>query len=540
MLSQMFGLSASICMEILKENGFEVDRAVDEILTMKYVNSSTIRAPSKAKQVEEDEQLRALQLEAKSQKDRQERLLNAHKPPQPDDNKPQQDPPKPTPSRDRDILYDSVHLAYAKNFLAQKKAEEAEKNRLRNEEELRRQQAEIQRLRELEKENDLKKREAARVMAEEAQATYEAKRRIAETEKEKMELEAKLAKAEKEKQALLAELEAQKKLAELEADEKKKEESDDDVEEIVRAVKDYLHQSLALVAGLSQEISAPEPEPEYLMQAKRDHSFDVQSQLASIGHKAIPSNENVPLIQLHHDSNTPQETMKKVFSLLGKIGVESSEVRSLDISEDFEMKGFLKSQHHSNELQLPYLFLKTQPLGSYDELTAFERPKLKECVEKARKGEDFNPRDFLVPSEGSTRPQMGYFDSALGGVETLLSYLNPFSYFRGNCNGELLSGDNIFDVLHTNWYGRHLERKFKFLDTTFLRIHAKYGDIRAARPYTDISLVRKKSPTFLAIEYANGSSPDWLQGAEKDITSIIHILKSKASHAKFVDASHEE
>lgn len=47
MLSQMFGLSASICMEILKENGFEVDKAVDEILTMKYVNSSTIRAPPK-------------------------------------------------------------------------------------------------------------------------------------------------------------------------------------------------------------------------------------------------------------------------------------------------------------------------------------------------------------------------------------------------------------------------------------------------------------------------------------------------------------
>lgn len=191
----------------------------------------------------------------------------------------------------------------------------------------------------------------------------------------------------------------------------------------------------------------------------------------------------------------------------------------VDLSHDYELASWVRSKAG----KLPAVFVQSRPLG---DLTGLAPEKIRarvletECAEADK-------------DEAASPPPLGMVDKALEGVEALMRSLNPLQWWRKEAP-QANTGEEV-SVVHTNWYWRHLPRRLHFLDTAFLRIHPRVGDVRAAHAYAEVSRVVRASTTQLRVEYGSGTAPDLFQASEADTQRMLALFQERAPHAACED-----
>lgn len=238
----------------------------------------------------------------------------------------------------------------------------------------------------------------------------------------------------------------------------------------------------------------------------------------------------LPLFAIYTDSNTGTSTsadMSAIEQLLATVGVNASDIRKVDLANDYELAGWIKAQCNGDFI-FPLVFMRKQRIGGLEALQQLsQNGELQKLISLDRSGERKDDDD----DDCAAGPQLGVLDRALERVETVVSYFNPLGWIRwGSKNNTTGSASDTveYDVIHTNWYWRHLRRKLRFCPTVFLRIHPKHGDVRSAHTYSDLASVLVKGTDTLVFNYSTGASPDWIMCSPRDQHEILTLLRKRA------------
>jgi len=201
--------------------------------------------------------------------------------------------------------------------------------------------------------------------------------------------------------------------------------------------------------------------------------------------------------------------------LVSEVNIEKNDIVDVDISNDFELSGYL-SAHCGDNLVFPIVMLKQTIIGGLNELEDINiSGKLKELLSLYKSGETKIVEEM---------PQLGIFSKAIESVEHLVSNLNPLNFFRKKEND--ISNMEVFEVINTNWYHRSLSRKFFFGEKVLMRVNPFNNNVRAVHPYSDIKSVTRYDKNNIVITYKTGASSDSIKTSAKDIERMIEILKS--------------
>jgi hypothetical protein len=159
---------------------------------------------------------------------------------------------------------------------------------------------------------------------------------------------------------------------------------------------------------------------------------------------------------------------------------------------------------------------------------------LTERIARDKANQNTSPRstkgsqDNITESEQSTAElSLGVLNTALEKAENVLSYLNPLNWFRGGKQSDKDESVIELSVIHTNWYWRQQTRVMRLTKEHILRIHPKYGDVRAAQKYDEISKIVVKNKEYL-IMYYKESSPDYFRATSAAIEKIVSTIKERA------------
>eukprot|EP00029_Vermamoeba_vermiformis_P005876 TRINITY_DN215_c0_g1_i1.p1 TRINITY_DN215_c0_g1~~TRINITY_DN215_c0_g1_i1.p1 ORF type:complete len:579 (+),score=239.80 TRINITY_DN215_c0_g1_i1:128-1864(+) len=223
--------------------------------------------------------------------------------------------------------------------------------------------------------------------------------------------------------------------------------------------------------------------------------------------------------------------MKKV---LVEAGVPETDVKEVDPSNDIELTGFIKAKCRG-QLKFPILFIRDEMIGGLEALQKMQQDGLLiERIARDKANQTTSPRsnkvsqDDISESQQSTQElSMGVLNAALEKAENVLSYLNPLNWFRG---GKQTDKDDTvieFSVIHTNWYWRQQTRVLRLTKEHVLRIHPKYGDVRAAQKYDEINKIVVKNKEYLILYYKE-SSPDYFRATSAAIEKIVSTIKERA------------
>lgn len=223
--------------------------------------------------------------------------------------------------------------------------------------------------------------------------------------------------------------------------------------------------------------------------------------------------------------------MKKV---LTEAGVVESDVKEVDPSNDIELTGFIKAKCKGH-LKFPILFIRDEMIGGLEALQKMQQEgSLIERIARDKANQNASPRsnkvsqDDISESQQSTQEvSMGVLNTALEKAENVLSYLNPLNWFRGGKQSD--KDDSVIElsVIHTNWYWRQQTRVLRLTKEHVLRIHPKYGDVRAAQKYDEINKIVVKNKEYL-IMYYKESSPDYFRATSAAIEKIVSTIKERA------------
>jgi glutaredoxin-related protein len=206
--------------------------------------------------------------------------------------------------------------------------------------------------------------------------------------------------------------------------------------------------------------------------------------------------------------------------ILNAVGA-GDDVKEVDLAHDIELAGFIKAKCNG-VLKFPIVFMRDEYLGGFETLkTLHENGTL---VEKLNK----DKQQRITGRTASNALQLNILDRCLETAENVFSYLNPLNWFRGSKQPQKDENVVEFDVIHTNWYWRHLRRKLQLGKEYLLRIHPNYGDVRAAHKYENIEKIDVIDNINLIIRYKDGTSPDYFRCAPKDAQRIIDIVIARS------------
>lgn len=223
--------------------------------------------------------------------------------------------------------------------------------------------------------------------------------------------------------------------------------------------------------------------------------------------------------------------MKKV---LAEAGVPETDVKEVDPSNDIELTGFIKAKCRG-QLKFPILFIRDEMIGGLEALQKIQQDgSLIERIARDKANQNTSPRSNKVSQDDITESQqstqelsMGVLNTALEKAENVLSYLNPLNWFRGGKQTD--KDDSVIElsVIHTNWYWRQQTRVLRLTKEHILRIHPKYGDVRAAQKYDEINKIVVKNKEYLILYYKE-SSPDYFRATSNAIEKIVSTIKERA------------
>jgi len=136
-------------------------------------------------------------------------------------------------------------------------------------------------------------------------------------------------------------------------------------------------------------------------------------------------------------------------------------------------------------------------------------------------------------------PKIRFLDSILEKFEYITNWIpNPISWFSGNNIKKKtidFTGKKQFEVIHTNWYYRRLNRIYCFDENIFIRVHPVQKDPRAFHAYTEVKNIRIKDNQNIIISYNDATSPDYITSTTSNINHMIEIFSQKISSTKIIN-----
>jgi len=171
--------------------------------------------------------------------------------------------------------------------------------------------------------------------------------------------------------------------------------------------------------------------------------------------------ESIPLFTIYCANLSDKKTEVEVSliqSLLSQMTVPSKDIVKVDPTNDYELTEYLKSSSNG-QLILPLVFIRRRKLGGLEELVRIlQTGELRKLIDEHHESDHFSEVEEHAP-------QLGVINRALEGVETVMSYFNPWSYLRRGAKS--VQNELEFEVIHTNWYFRRLRRKLIFFGSNF-------------------------------------------------------------------------
>ncbi|KAF2073077.1 hypothetical protein CYY_005603 [Polysphondylium violaceum] len=246
-------------------------------------------------------------------------------------------------------------------------------------------------------------------------------------------------------------------------------------------------------------------------------------------------------IYVDHNRTTSKviDLQKKLFKIFLSRKVPHSLISIFDIAYHFDIQKRIKA--HSQKIpRYPYIEINGKLWGEGDMVESRIEEidvLIKELVN--RKVESTANEKSLVdaflsdtePTDIESKPnlEIGYIDSSLNLIEWL-SYgivSNIWNPWRLPSEPVIPqdSADIEFEVVRTNWYGRHQYRTYRFTPSEIYRIHN--NTVKATLFYKDIQLLTKVDSKNIIIKILN-CEDQYIQAVEEDISKIIEVVTSRA------------
>merc|ERR1712137_968232 len=247
--------------------------------------------------------------------------------------------------------------------------------------------------------------------------------------------------------------------------------------------------------------------------------------------------------QMQEKEGEHEEIANEIRSLFISNGVKDSEIVITDVSQDMELASFLKEIcNNTDTIKYPLVCAGRLPIGTIVEVRALV--KNTEQLESLHCGE-YIP-DFLTEEQANLLKDgtgsfvgRGVLDHCLDAAEYVVSGVssllwlpvNIVTYPFRSAKEELVKApeDVDFDIVHTNWYWRNLQRRFRFTKDSILRINAAVGDVRAVHPYTTISTIKVVDEENFVINYDGGSSPDYVSAVPEFTSRMLELIKTRCA-----------
>jgi len=250
-------------------------------------------------------------------------------------------------------------------------------------------------------------------------------------------------------------------------------------------------------------------------------------------------------IYVDHNRTTAKviDLQKKLFRIFLSIKVPHSLISIFDIAYHYDIQKKIKA--HSQKIpRYPYIEINGVLWGEgdmveskVDEISELVKDLVNykvETNEHEKKLVDAFLSDTQPTSTELPKPvlEIGLIDSSLNLIEWL-SYgivsniWNPWGAASSTEESPIPqdSADMDFQVVRTNWYGRHQYRRYRFTPSEIYRIHN--NAIKATLYYKDIQSLTKVDSKNIIIKLLN-CEDQYIQALEHDVSRIIDIINSRA------------
>merc|ERR1712137_1078008 len=286
-------------------------------------------------------------------------------------------------------------------------------------------------------------------------------------------------------------------------------------------------------AAIAEEKRKIEEEKEKMEQEKRKAEEE--------RNRAAPKLSIYTRKQQEKESN--QESIaNEIKALFISNGFQENEISMHDVSQDMELSSFLKEICNNADIKFPLVCAGKIPIGNIENVQSLVADKTK--LAQLMEGE-FIP-DFLTEDQANSLKDgtgfvgRGVLDHCLDAAEYVISGVGSvlllpvtiLSYPFRSAKEQLTKGPNDvdFDIVHTNWYWRNLERRFRFTNDSILRLlPSPQDDIRAVHLYSTISLVKTVNAETFVINYKDGSSPDYVTAVPAASDAMKQLIKKRAA-----------
>ncbi|KAN0000292.1 hypothetical protein ACTFIZ_000713 [Dictyostelium cf. discoideum] len=244
-------------------------------------------------------------------------------------------------------------------------------------------------------------------------------------------------------------------------------------------------------------------------------------------------------IYVDHNKTTIKgiDLQKKLAKFFLKKNIPHSLISIFDIANNFEIQRRIK-EHSKKIPRYPYIEINGQLWGEGIEVEESEEMDeiLKDLINYKIQATEEQENNSIVDAfiAGNTmvavQPEtlsIGYLDSGLNLIEWLSlgivsNIWNPWAIPTQPLDKE---SDFEFDVIRTNWYGRHQFRKYRFTPSEIVRINSQ--SVKATLYYKDIQQLDQTNKKNIIIKILNGED-QYIEALEDDINKMIEIITSRA------------
>merc|ERR1712137_625035 len=282
------------------------------------------------------------------------------------------------------------------------------------------------------------------------------------------------------------------------------------------------------------------------IEEERKRIAEEEARIAQEKEDLLKANQAPPKFSIYtrkQQAESQDDLAQEMRTLLVNNGFDDKEIITIDVSQDVELASFLKNIcKNSDNIKYPIVCAGNLPIGTIDEVRALvENP---DKLEQLKKGE-YVPEHLTDEQRLSLTDGTGVFvgqgvlDHCLDAAEYVISGVgsllwlpvNIVTYPFRSAKEELVKGpdDVDFDIVHTNWYWRNLQRRFRFTKDSILRINPAVNDVRAIHPFTTITTVRVVDEENFIINYDGGSSPDYVRAVPEFTSRMLELIKTRCA-----------
>lgn len=535
------GLSESVCIVLLREANYNVNKAAQEILDMKMDPMEIVRQQDELDRLASAQRLQQQKI-AQQREEEERRVAEAKR-------------------RREEEMEKLLHRREEELFLQQSVVDEAQQKidefaqlLVMGAEESKNKQLEAAKVNQQKNVEALDKikikmKEELLLMENDKRKLEELeKRKLAELREKEEEFATMTAKIEKDRLLLnqLLDTTAEKMRVELEKDKAKTEEEKKEISTMWKALEQERLKLREQKIQLDKEAAKLKKfQEEELKKVTPTNSHN--SMVASDYGRTQPVAPSSILIYICTNppkNETAENELEEIESYLFKHGATAEDITVVDVAKDIEVAGILHAVVNGNSptpkyITYPFVSIHGKPIGHLSDLKLLQASgKLKAALSE--------PNVDIAESLQGTGGYVGqgvldhvldigeYVTSTV--TSTILAPITFVSWLFGSSSAPLPEGVT-FDVVHTNWYWRNLKRQFRFCEDSFLRIHPRQGDVRAKHSYNSVHTITRDGKINLVIHYNDGSSPDYIKADEGDCNKMVALIQRHNPEVVVIDAA---